>query len=113
MSSRSWKLRKEIIARVKESKFVSYTGDSAERLMLRVYRLNPLKARRHEISASSVKDLLYRQVLDGLQDDWKEKVPISVTRVIENNWSVVEKFAREQDSTKRVMGMKFPLDGFK
>ena len=113
VSSRSWELRRQIIAKVVERKFVSYTGDKAERLMLKFYRLNPLKASRHEISASSVKDLLYRQVLSGLKDDWNDKVPSSVVELIKKNWIIVEKFAHEEDSTTRVMGMKFPRDGFK
>jgi hypothetical protein len=113
VSSRSWELRRQIISKVKEAKFVSYTGDKAERLMLKVYRLNPLRASRLEISASSVKDLLYQQVLEGLEVDWKDKVPASVAGLIRENWSVVEKFASEQDSTTRVMGMKFPRDGYK
>ena len=112
VSSKSWRLRREIVSKVKETRFVSYTGDAAERLMLRIYRLNPLKANRLEISASSVKDLLYRQVLEGLKDEWMDKVPESVGDVIKRNWDVVEKFARDQDDTKRVMGMKFPRDGY-
>jgi hypothetical protein len=113
VSTRSWELRRQIIARVKETKFVSYTGDKAERLMLKVYRLNPLKASRLDISASSVKDLLYQEVLEGLEVDWKDKVPASVAGLIRKNWNVVEKFASEEDSTTRVMGMKFPRDGYK
>jgi hypothetical protein len=113
LSSKSWRLRREIVSKVKETRFVSYTGDAAERLMLRVYRLNPLKASRLELSASSVKDLLYRQVLEGLNDEWMSKVPGPVASIIRGNWSVVEKFARDQDDTKRVMGMKFPRDGYK
>lgn len=113
VSSRSLELRREIIARVKETRFVSYTGDIAERLMLKVYRLNPLKASRLEISASSVKDLLYQEVLEGLEGDWKDKVPASVVGLIRKNWSVLEKFASEEDNTTRVMGMKFPRDGYK
>jgi hypothetical protein len=113
VSSRSWQLRREIISKVQERRFVSYTGDPAERLMLRVYRLNPLKASRLEVSASSVKDLLYREVLSGVKDEWEDKVPKEVADLIRKNWQIVEKYAREQDSTKRVMGMKFPADGFK
>ncbi|HEV8387259.1 MAG TPA: hypothetical protein VGQ03_06515 [Nitrososphaera sp.] len=113
ISSKSWELRGEIISKVKEKQFVSYTGDAAERIMLKIYRLNPLRASRLEISASLVKELLYRQVLIGLKDDWKEKVPITVAELIRKNWDVVEKFAREADNTKRVMGMKFPRDGYK
>lgn len=112
LSSKSWQLRREIVAKVSEKRFVSYTGDAAERLMLKIYRLNPLKADRLELSASSVKELLYRQVLEGLKDEWMDKVPVAVAEVIKRNWIVVEKFALEEDSTKRVMGMKFPNDGF-
>jgi hypothetical protein len=113
VSSKSWRLRREIVAKVKEKRFVSYTGDAAERLMLRIYRLNPLKASRLELSASSVKDSLYRQVLEGLKDEWMNDVPAPVANIIKRNWNVVEKFARDQDETKRVMGMKFPRDGYK
>ena len=113
LSSRSWELRSKLIAQVKERKFVSYTGDAAERLMLKIYRLNPLKASRLEISASSVKDLLYRQVLQGLKDEWEDKVPRTVADIIRKNWDVVERFAGLDDGTKRVMGMKFPQEGYK
>jgi citrate lyase synthetase len=112
LSSRSWELRAKLVAQVSEKRFVSYTGDAAERLMLKVYRLNPLKASRQEISASSVKDLLYRQVLEGAKDAWQDKVPATVAEIIRKNWEIVEKFARLDDGTKRVMGMKFPREGY-
>lgn len=111
-SRRSWELRARIIAQIKERRFVSYTGDPAERLMLRIYRLNPLRASRHEISASSVKESLYSQVLDGGADEWSDKVPTSVAKIIRNNWTLLERFARSDDETKRVLGMKFPADGY-
>ncbi|HKZ61070.1 MAG TPA: hypothetical protein VJZ68_01465 [Nitrososphaera sp.] len=114
LSSRSWELRKQIIAQVKEEKFVSYTGDKAERLMLKAYRLNPLKADRLEISASSVKEELYVQAFNGSDDEaWRDKVPERVVGIIKKNWAVVEKFARMEDDTTRVMGMKFPKEGYK
>jgi hypothetical protein len=113
LSSRSWELRNQIIARVQEEKFVSYTGDRAERLMLKAYRLNPLRADRLEISASSVKEELYRQALEGGDDNWRDKVPGQVVDIIKKNWDVVEKYARMKDSTTRVMGMKFPKKGYK
>lgn len=112
ISSRSWKLRGEIISKIGEKRFVSYTGDPAERLMLKMYRLNPLKANRHELSASSVKELLYREATDGKATSWQASVPPSVANIIRNNWDVVEKFARMEDMTKRVMGMKFPVEGY-
>lgn len=114
LSSRSWELRNQIIAQIKEDRFVSYTGDKAERLVLKAYRLNPLKAYRLEISASSVKEELYRQAIEGDDDEgWLDKVPEQVVNIIKKNWDVVDKFARMEDSTMRVMGMKFPKEGYK
>lgn len=113
LSPRSWELRKQILARVEEEKFVSYTGDKAERMMLKAYRLNPLKADRLEISASSVKEDLYRQATEGGDEKWCSMVPEPVADVIKKNWDIVDKFARIEDSTTRVMGMKFPKEGYK
>jgi hypothetical protein len=114
LSSRSWELRNQIITQINEERFVSYTGDKAERLMLKAYRLNPLKADRLEVSASSVKEKLYRQVVEGGTDEqWCGKVPEVVAEIIKKNWNIVDKFARIEDSTMRVMGMKFPKEGYK
>jgi len=114
LSSWSWKLRNQIISQISEKKFVSYTGDKAERLMLRAYRLNPLKADRLEISASSIRAKLYRQAVDGESDEeWHRKVPEPVAQIIKKNWNIVDKFARMEDSTTRVMGMKFPQEGYR
>src|SRR5919198_3091529 len=108
LSSRSWELRNQIIAQIKEEKFVSYTGDKAERLMLKAYRLNPLRAVRLEISASSIKEELYRQAAEGDNDEgWRNKVPEPVAEIIKKNWDVVDKFARMKDGTIRRVGMKF------
>jgi hypothetical protein len=114
LSSRSWKLRNQIITQINEERFVSYTGDKTERIMLKAYRLNPLKADRLEVSASSVKENLYRQVVKGDNNEqWRLKVPEVVAEIIKKNWNIVEKFARIEDSTTRVMGMKFPKEGYK
>jgi hypothetical protein len=114
LSSRAWKLRNQIISQISEKKFVSYTGDKAERLMLKAYRLNPLKADRLEISASSIRAKLYSQVVDGKSgEEWRRKVPEPVTQIIKKNWNIVDKFARMEDSTAKVMGMKFPQEGYK
>jgi hypothetical protein len=114
ISSRSWELRNQIIAQTKEGRFVSYTGDKAERLMLKLYRFNPLNAARLEISASSVKEKLYRQAAEGTGDnEWRNKVPAPVVEIIKRNWDVVDKFAGMEDNTMRVMGMKFPKEGYK
>ena len=111
-SSRSWDLRKQIVSKIAERRFVSYTGDPAERLMLKIYRLRPLRASRLELSASAVKELFYREATDGHASAWQENVPEPVAAIIRSNWHVVEKFARVDDNTKRVMGMKFPLEGY-
>ncbi|MGI0012364.1 MAG: hypothetical protein ACREBU_02820 [Nitrososphaera sp.] len=114
LSSRSWELRNQIVGQIKEDIFVSYTGDNVERLMLKAYRLRPLKASRREISASSVRELIYRQVLEGGNaEQWYDKVPAPVVEIIKKNWDVVEKFAMMQESTMRVMGMKFPKEGYR
>src|ERR671923_2472079 len=83
LSSRSWELRNQIITQINEERFVSYTGDKAERLMLKAYRLNPLKADRLEVSASSVRARLYRQVVEGgdRDEEWLEKVPETVAEI--------------------------------
>src|ERR671922_155012 len=79
-----------------------------------VYRFNPLNAARLEISASSVKEKLYRQATEGIGDnEWRNKVPAPVVEIIKRNWDVVDKFARMEDNTMRVMGMKFPKEGYK
>ncbi len=113
LSSKSWELRNQILSKVEEDKFVSYTGDKAERLMLKAYRLNPLKADRLEISASSVKEMLYDEALSGTRGEWRSMVLKRVVDIIERDWDVVEKFARSEDSTTRVMGMKFPKEGYR
>ena len=114
LSSRSWDLRNQIIARVEEEKFVSYTGDKAERLMLRVYRLNPLKAERLEISASSIKQEIYRQAIEGGDDrGWSRSVPSPVSEIIRKHWDVINRFATAEDATIRRVGMKFPREGYR
>jgi hypothetical protein len=48
-----------------------------------------------------------------MKDEWEDKVPRGVADIIRKNWDVVEKFAGLDDGTKRVMGMKFPQEGYK
>ena len=69
LSPYSWSIRREILRDVLEDRFISYTGDSAERIALRFYNLHPIKAKRLEISSSNVKELLYREALDNLRND--------------------------------------------
>ena len=107
---KSWKLRKQILDGV-EGDFFSYTGDKAEGYMLKIYRLKPKIGERKSLSATSVKEKLYDAALGG-KDSWKEDVPESVAKVIEDEWKTVEKFANMEDKTTRVAGMKFPKEGY-
>lgn len=120
ISPYSWMLRNSLIRHVNEEKFVTYTGDKAERIALRVYRLNPLKAKRLEISASLVKEMMYQQAIGDRSaekqndsNDWQGRVPSKVVQLIKDNWIVIEKYASLDDRTTRIFGMKFPKDGFR
>ncbi len=108
--SRSWKLKKQILRGV-EGDFFSYTGDKAEGYMLKMYRLKPKLGKRKSLSASSVKEKLFDAAL-GKETTWKEDVPESIVKIIEEEWTTVEKFANMEDRTTRVVGMKFPKEGY-
>ena len=110
LSPRSWKLRNQILKGISGDYF-TYTGDRTEGYMLRLYRLNPKVGIRKEVSAASVKNKLYDAVLSK-DSNWKDYVPLQVIEIIEKNWDVVEKFAKMEDNTTRVAGMKFPRDGY-
>ena len=69
LSPYSWSMRSEILRDVLEDRFISYTGDTAERIALRFYNLHPIKAKRLKISSSNVKELLYREALENLGKD--------------------------------------------
>jgi hypothetical protein len=107
---KSWKLRKQILEGVKGDYF-SYTGDKAEGYMLKMYRLKPKIGERKSLSATSVKEKLYDAV-HGKKSSWKEDVPESVVKIIENKWETVEKYANGEDQTTRIVGMKFPKEGY-
>ena len=110
MRRKSWKLRKQILRGV-EGDFFSYTGDKAEGYMLKIYRLKPKLGERKLLSASSVKEKLFDAAL-GKESTWKEDVPESIAKIIEDDWKTIEKFANEEDKTRRVVGMKFPKEGY-
>jgi hypothetical protein len=123
ISPYSWILRNQILRNVREERFITYTGDVAERIALSFFMLNPIKARRLAGSASVVKNMLYDQVITESSNgshvkqrrsrqDWREKVPNGVADLIEHHWQIVENFARSSDCTLRVIGMKIPKDGF-
>jgi hypothetical protein len=110
LTPRSWRLRKQILRGV-EGKFFSYTGDKAEGYMLKFYGLKPKVGERKSLSAASVKEKLYDAAL-GKKSSWKEDVPEKIVKIIEKDWKIVEKFAKMDDMTTRVIGMKFPKEGW-
>ena len=107
---KSWELRKQILRGV-EGDYFSYTGDKAEGYMLKMYRLKPKLGKRKSLSASSVKEKLFAAAL-GKESTWKEDVSESIAKIIEEDWKTIEKFANEEDKTRRVVGMKFPKEGY-
>jgi len=107
---KSWKLRKQILKGV-EGDYFSYTGDKAEGYMLKMYRLKPKLGERKALSATSVKEKLYNSVFEK-NSTWKEDVPKEIVKIIEEEWKTVEKFANQEDQTTRIVGMKFPKEGY-
>ena len=107
---RSWKLRKQILNGV-EGDFFSYTGDKAEGYMLKIYRLRPKIGERKVLSATSVKEKLYDAALEK-ESSWKKDVPESISKIIQDEWKTVEKYANQEDQTTRIVGMKFPKEGY-
>ena len=79
--------------------------------MLKIYRLKPKIGERKSLSASSVKEKLYDAAL-GKQSTWKDDVPESIAKIIEDEWREIEKFANAEDDTTRIVGMKFPKEGY-
>lgn len=110
ISRLSWSLKKQILNDVEDDYF-TYTGDIAEGIMLTIYGLKPRIGSRKQVSASSVKNKLYNTAL-GNNANWKDDVPSQVSKIIEENWNIVEKFANMDDYTTRVAGMKFPKEGW-
>ena len=110
LTPKSWRLRKQILLGV-EGQFFSYTGDKVEGYMLKFYGLKPKVGERKSLSAASVKEKLYDAAL-GKKSTWKEDVPDKIVKIIEKDWKIVEKFAKIEDMTTRVIGMKFPKEGW-
>jgi hypothetical protein len=94
-----------------ESDYFTYTGDKAEGLMLKLYRLNPKVGIRKSISAKDVKNQIYTAV-ENNDMEWKKSVPENVARIISENWDIIKKFASGEDMTTRIAGMKFPKEGY-
>jgi hypothetical protein len=63
------------------------------------------------LSAASVKEKLYKAALEK-SSNWKEDVPEQIVKIIEDEWETVEKYSSEDDMTTRVVGMKFPKEGW-
>lgn len=110
LAPKSWKLRKQVLRGVEE-KFFSYTGDKAEGIMLKIYRLKPKVGQRKTLSAASVKEKMYDAAL-GKKTDWKSDVNENIVKIIEEEWETVKRFADSEDMTTRVAGMKFPKEGW-
>lgn len=117
------RLKNKIMINIRENSFITYTGDRAERVLLSVFGFNPVKANRQVISSTNVKNLLYDSVThqnrlsdnieltqDGMK--WNDFVSPKVVEVIKKNWETVRIFSISKDETVRVMGMKFPKNGF-
>ena len=110
ISPKSWSLKKQILQGI-ESDYFTYTGDKAEGLMLKLYRLNPKVGIRKSISAKDVKNQIYAAVQNNNME-WKKSVPEGVARIISENWDIIKKFASGEDMTTRIAGMKFPKEGY-
>tara|TARA_B100001750_G_C15332252_1_gene507906 strand:- start:73 stop:669 length:597 start_codon:yes stop_codon:yes gene_type:complete len=110
VSKGSWELRKEILSEIK-GEYYTYTGDKAEGLMLKIYRLKPKVGQRKELSATSVKNEMYKSAL-GEKGEWENQVPVSVAEIIRKNWEIIKGFSLSEDMTMRVLGMKFPREGY-
>ena len=110
ISPKSWSLRKQILQGIEDDYF-TYTGDRAEGIMLKLYRLNPKVGTRKLISATSVKNEMYAATQDA-KTTWEKFIPPSVAKIINENWEIVKKFASAEDMTVRLAGMKFPKEGY-
>ena len=110
ISPKSWSLRKQILQGIEDDYF-TYTGDKAEGLMLKLYRLNPKVGTRKSVSATSVKNEMYAAT-QSAKSSWEKFVPPSVAKIINENWETVKKFAAADDMTLRIAGMKFPKEGY-
>ena len=110
ISRKSWQLKKQILNGIEDDYF-TYTGDKAEGLMLKLYRLKPKIGTRKSISATSVKNEMYDSISNNLAD-WEKLIPDTVVKIIRDNWNVVKKIASEEDMTMKIAGMKFPKEGY-
>ena len=110
LSHFSWNIKKQILDGISDDYF-TYTGDRVEGFVLKLYGLRPRIGKRKTISASFVKEKMFDAAL-GKDSDWENYVPAEVVKIIRKNWDIVEKYASTEDRTYRILGMKFPKEGF-
>ena len=110
LSPFSWRIKKQILGGLSDDYF-TYTGDKAEGFVLKLYGLNPRVGTRKTISASFVKQKMFESSL-GKDTNWENYVPPDVVNIIRENWDIVKKYAASKACTYRVLGMKFPSNGF-
>ena len=110
ISRKSWSLKKQILNGIEDDYF-TYTGDKAEGLMLKLYRLNPKIGKRKSISATSVKNQMYDSISNN-STEWEKLVPENVVKIIRGNWDIIKEFATGEDMTMKIAGMKFPKEGY-
>ena len=82
ISPKSWSLRKQILQGI-DGDYFTYTGDKAEGLMLKLYRLNPKVGIRKSVSATSVKNQMYESIQSD-KPSWEKSVPSGVAKIIKN-----------------------------
>ena len=111
ISPKSWSLKKQILQGI-ESDYFTYTGDKAEGLMLKLYRLNPKVGIRKSISAKDVKNQIYAAVQNN-DMEWEKSVPEGVARIIYENWDIIKKFASGEDMTTRIAGYRIKNSPYK
>jgi len=110
LSPFSWRIKKQILDGLIDDYF-TYTGDKAEGFVLKLYGLNPKVGTRKTTSASFVKQKMFEAAL-GKDTEWENYVSPEVVKIIHENWDIVKKYANVKDYTYRVLGMKFPSNGF-
>ena len=110
ISRKSWSLRKQILDGIEDDYF-TYTGDKAEGLMLKLYRLKPKTGKRKSISATSVKNEMYDSISNN-SNKWEKFVPEKIVEIIRDDWDTVKKFSSGEDMTIKIAGMKFPKEGY-
>lgn len=110
LSPFSWNIKKQILDGISDDYF-TYTGDKAEGLVLKLYGLKPRIGARKAISASLVKEKMF-DAAAGKESDWEKYVPSEVVKIIYENWDIIKKYSSAEDLTYRLIGMKFPKNGF-